>query len=77
MKSLTARHINEAHGEIGSLWQEESYDRIIRDDEHLYRVIQYIGRNPANAGIPRDQWHRWINPEWIAAGWDFEDLKPP
>lgn len=77
MKSLTARHINEVRHETGSLWQEESYDRIIRDDEHLYRVVQYIGRNPKYAGIPRNKWHRWINPDWVAAGWDFEDMKEP
>ena len=75
IKSLTARHINEARGETGSLWQEECYDRIIRDEEHLYRVIQYIGRNPSDAKIPREQWHRWIHSDWQAAGWDFEDAK--
>ena len=34
----------------GNLWQEESYDRIIRE-EHLWRAIQYIGANPSKAGL--------------------------
>ncbi|MGI9515620.1 MAG: transposase, partial [Pirellulaceae bacterium] len=53
-------------------WQDESYDRILRDEEHLYRVIQYIGRNPYADGIEKSRWHRWINPVWRQAKWDFE-----
>jgi REP element-mobilizing transposase RayT len=71
-KGYVARQINLAVGREGTLWQEESYDRIIRDEEHLYRVVQYIGRNPARAGLPRDCWVRWIHPTWQQAGWDFE-----
>ena len=32
------------------LWAQESYDRIIRDEDHLYRVVQYIGRNGKSSG---------------------------
>ncbi len=56
----------------GMLWQRESFDRIIRDEEHLYRAIQYIGRNPKNAGLsPRDV-HLWVRPSWAECGWRFE-----
>lgn len=72
-KGFVAREINRALHKTGPIWQQESYDRIIRDEEHLYQVIQYIGRNPGRAGIPRDQWVRWIDPSWKAAGWDFEE----
>jgi hypothetical protein len=51
---------------------KEVYDRIIRDEEHLYRVVQYIGANPRRAGIAPELWHRWINPVWQSVGWDFE-----
>jgi hypothetical protein len=53
---------------VKSEQQQESYDRIVRDEEHLYRVVQYIGRNPSMAGIPRERWLRWIDPSWRAAG---------
>ena len=43
------------------------------DEEHLWKVVQYIGRNPKKAGIPVAQWVRWIHPDWQAAGWDFRD----
>lgn len=73
MKSASARLINAEHGLRGSLWQDESFDRIVRDHEHLWRVIQYIGRNPRHAGLPRAAWHRGVSDEWTAAGWGFRD----
>lgn len=73
IKSVTSRTINRRAQSEGSLWQQESYDRIIRDEEHLYRVVQYIGSNPRLAGIPKASWHRWMNPAWLQLGWDFED----
>jgi REP element-mobilizing transposase RayT len=72
MKGVTARHINADNKSSGELWEQECFDRIIRDTEHLERVIRYIGRNPLLAGLPRDKWFRWIDPEWIKAGWDFD-----
>ncbi|MEX0715729.1 MAG: hypothetical protein WD066_04045 [Planctomycetaceae bacterium] len=56
----------------GALWQEESFDRIIRDAEHLWQCLQYIGRNPRFAGLPRDAYSLWVNPKWEACGWRFE-----
>jgi len=73
MKSAVANLVNKQEGRQGPLWQQESYDRIIRDEEHLYRVVQYIGTNPRLAGIARDAWDRWIHPKWQALGWDFRD----
>jgi hypothetical protein len=72
-KGYVSRQINKARKTTNTLWQQESYDRIVRDEGHLFRVVQYIGRNPGSAGIPKDQWVRWIDPSWKAAGWDFED----
>ncbi len=77
VKGYSAVKINRQIGSRGTLWQDESYDRIIRDEEHLYRVIQYIGRNPAKIGHPCPDAIRWVHPEWIAAGWGFEDLSVP
>jgi REP element-mobilizing transposase RayT len=72
MKGYVARRTNEELGRSGVLWEQESYDRIIRDEEHLYRVVQYIGRNPGMAGLPESAWYRWIDPRWVRAGWRFE-----
>ena len=70
-KQFSSRRINARIGQNGNLWQEESYDRIIRDEVHLYRCLQYIGRNPSNAGLS-GTCPLWVRPEWQALGWVFE-----
>lgn len=70
-KSFTARRINKTLGQEGELWQDESYDRIIRDEEHLWRCLQYIGRNPKKAGLANEKCQLWVNPEWERTGWRF------
>ena len=72
VKAYSAIKINSRMGSSGQLWQAESYDRIIRDEEHLWRVIQYIGRNPLKCRHPFPDSIRWVHPEWVAAGWGFE-----
>ena len=73
VKRFVGRKINSLLSRTGVLWAQESYDRMIRDEEHLFRVIQYIGHNPARAGLPPAQWIRWIHPDWQHAGWGFRD----
>jgi putative transposase len=73
-KQFASGKINSQAGDTGSLWQDEGYDRIIRDEEHLYRVLQYIVRNPKKAGLPLTMCPRWVRPDWIALGWKFEEL---
>jgi len=75
IKGYVSRQVNRHLGRSGKLWEQESFDRIIRDEDHLYRVIQYIGRNPEKAGLPKSQWNCWLLPDWEAAGWRFETQK--
>ena len=72
-KGSSAREINRIRGKSGTLWQQESYDRIIRDEDHVWRVIQYIGRNPKNAGLDPAKTPLWIRPEWNELGWCFQE----
>ena len=74
-KRYTAREINRQFELTGAFWQEESFDRIIRDEEHLWRVLQYIGTNPVKAGLSRDQCPSWARPEWVSLGWKFDRLE--
>jgi len=69
IKSVSARFVNKRESMSGQRWQQESYDHIIRDEKHLYRIVQYIGSNPQRASLPQKKWHRWINPEWRSLGW--------
>lgn len=71
-KQFSSKRINDRTGSKGELWQDESYDRIVRDEEHLYRCLQYIGRNPGKVALEWKDCPLWVRPEWAAAGWKFE-----
>lgn len=71
-KAVSARNINAARCAQGNFWQEECFDRIIRDEEHLWRAIQSIGRNPAKAKLRPEECRLWLRPAWSELGWRFE-----
>jgi REP element-mobilizing transposase RayT len=73
-KRRSASALAQQGGLESPIWQEESFDRIIRDEEHLYRAIQYIGTNPAKAGLTVAECRRWICPSWAERGWGFADV---
>lgn len=50
-KSFSAKTINQLLGRTGRIWQEESYDRIVRDWNELLRYRDYILRNPEKAKL--------------------------
>jgi Rad3-related DNA helicase/REP element-mobilizing transposase RayT len=63
-KSYTAHHINGALGRSGPVWQEESYDHLVRDEQELAHSVEYVWSNPEKAGM-RD---------WSLRGRDDEGL---
>jgi REP element-mobilizing transposase RayT len=58
LKGSTARLCNLALERGGEFWHHESYDHYIRDDEELYRIIEYILNNPVKAGLV-ENWQQW------------------
>ncbi|MDQ6655210.1 MAG: carbamoyl-phosphate synthase large subunit, partial [Verrucomicrobiota bacterium] len=50
--SFTSRKLGALRGEGGAVWQDESFDRIVRDWEELQEYRAYIERNPAKAKLP-------------------------
>jgi REP element-mobilizing transposase RayT len=72
-KQFSGRRINTKRGTKRELWQQESYDRIVRDAEHLYRCLQYLARNPQKASLTYQECPLWVRPEWKALGWIFEE----
>ncbi|HWN96156.1 MAG TPA: transposase, partial [Methylomirabilota bacterium] len=50
-KSFTAHEINKLTGSQGALWEDESFDHIVRDEHELERYAKYIRENPTNAGL--------------------------
>jgi REP element-mobilizing transposase RayT len=52
LKRFTAREGNRMLGLTGkSFWQEESYDRLVRDETEFRRIARYIENNPVKAGL--------------------------
>jgi len=62
-KRFSARQMNKRMGSRGSLWQEEYWDRLIRNENHYFAVAGYIRRNPENAGLKSGfvAWDRGTN----------------
>jgi putative transposase len=64
-KRFSATRINARMGRVGqSLWQEESFDRLVRDTAHLRRTVRYVERNALAIARPdrfwiREDWRDW------------------
>ncbi|MBI5844806.1 MAG: transposase [Deltaproteobacteria bacterium] len=50
-KSFTAKEANRLLGRKGVFWQEEYFDRVIRNETHFRAVVEYIEYNPVRAGL--------------------------
>jgi REP element-mobilizing transposase RayT len=50
IKGTSARNINKLLGRTGTLWQDESFDRIMRTGEFQSK-FEYIVANPISAGL--------------------------
>jgi len=51
IKGASARRINQLLGRKGAVWQQESFDHVLRSDESLDQKIEYICHNPVRAGL--------------------------
>jgi len=52
-KSYTAKEANKILGREGVFWEDDYFDRKIRDEQHFGRVVRYIENNPVNARLVR------------------------
>jgi REP element-mobilizing transposase RayT len=61
IKSESAHRINKALGRMGRVWQDESFDHILRGDESLSKKMGYILQNPVRAGlVAKSQDYQWL-----------------
>ena len=51
LKNITARRANAMLGQTGAFWQDESFDREVRNHEEFNKIRRYIENNPAKAGL--------------------------
>ncbi|MGB9629297.1 MAG: REP-associated tyrosine transposase, partial [Thermodesulfobacteriota bacterium] len=51
IKSFTAKKINKILNNEGNVWQDESFDRIVRDEKEFLEKWEYIRNNPLRRGL--------------------------
>jgi|SRR5882672_3604450 len=61
IKGSSAHAINHRLGRHGPIWQEESFDHVLRSSESLDQKVKYVLENPVRGGLVKD-WHdyRWL-----------------
>jgi REP element-mobilizing transposase RayT len=66
LKGCSARSINKLLDCSGvPVWQDESFDHVLRSNESLAEKIEYIRQNPVRAGLvhtPQDYPWLWVEP---------------
>ncbi|MBI2681761.1 MAG: transposase [Acidobacteriales bacterium] len=51
IKGFTAHSVNRLLGWKGHLWQDESFDHVLRHEESIAQKIEYLKNNPVEAGL--------------------------
>ncbi len=61
VKSFSVHQINRGRGRRGTLWQDERYDRIVRDEGEFLEKWQYIINNPLKKEwLQRPEDYPWL-----------------
>jgi len=69
IKGVSSRRINQLLGRKGPLWQDESFDHVVRNYEWSQRKVDYVCQNPVRAGLvkcPDD--YPWLWRSWVEGG---------
>jgi REP element-mobilizing transposase RayT len=67
IKGTTARECNKLLKRTGKFWQAVSFDRLIRDANEMYNIINYVLNNPVKAGLvdkPDDWKYSYCNSDF-------------
>jgi len=60
MKGGSSYFVNRLLHRAGTLWQRESFDRMVRSEENLAKKREYVLNNPVRAGLVK----RWEDYPW-------------
>ncbi|MBN1493965.1 MAG: transposase [Candidatus Omnitrophica bacterium] len=59
-----SQYINKKHDQKGHLWQGRFFSCPLNED-HLYRALRYVERNPVRAGLTKEPWdHPWSSAQY-------------
>jgi len=59
-KGFSAREINRRLGKHGRLWQPDYWDRLIRNEGHWLKCLEYIQENPIKARLSQNEYVLFI-----------------
>jgi putative DNA methylase len=63
IKGASAHDVNRILGTCGPVWQEESFDHVIRSEGEFQATVEYIEQNPVRRGLVRSpEEYRWL---WV------------
>lgn len=69
IKGRSSRLINRRLSRTGILWQSESFDRTVRNEQDLESVIDYIHHNPVRWKLmERSEEYRWSSAHTLYSG---------
>ena len=65
LKNITAKRANEVVSRKGKFWQDETFDREVRNTNEFGKIHRYIENNPVRASLVQDpatyQWSSAFN----------------
>jgi len=63
IKGPAAHSINMLAGTHGALWQDESFDHVLRSNESFDEKLEYIRQNPVRRGlVAKREEYEWL---WV------------
>ncbi|MBM3271157.1 MAG: transposase [Candidatus Sericytochromatia bacterium] len=62
LKSFTARTLQKTTGRVGRIWQDESFDRVVRSEDEYLEKLEYVVNNPRKRW-PETTVYPWV---WVA-----------
>ena len=66
IKGASAHSINKSLNRKGRVWQDESFDHVLRSDESTREKVEYICQNPVRKKLVDDvNEYPWIWREWV------------
>jgi len=77
IKGASAPSINKALNRRGRVWQDESFDHVLRSDESAQGKGQYIFENPVCKGLVKEvDEYPWLWREWVEGAEKMERRRP-
>ena len=66
IKGAAAHRINKVLKRRGKVWEEESFDRIMRSYENIVEKVEYVCQNPLRKGLIQEgEAYPWLWREWV------------